>query len=142
MLFNMNYKDLNKDSYLIKVFSDSPTPLYYVEDKIYDGIRIIKVARNPLSARVYTITEAFKELFESLSEKDKEELHQAYLKKERFGDSLSNRLFKTFRVLKIDNVNCWNIYEDEEILLKELDLEYMIKDLNPKVQVVGEGENK
>lgn len=138
----MNYKDLNKDSYLIKVFSDSPTPLYYVEDRIYDGIQTIRVTRNPLRAKVYTITEAFKELFESLSEKDKKELHQAYLKKERFGDTLSSRLFKTFRVLKVVNVNCWDIYEDEEILLKELDLEYMIKDLNPKVQVVGEGENE
>lgn len=138
----MNYKDLNKDSYLIKVFSDSPTPLYYVEDRIYDGIKIIKVAQNPLRAKVYTITEAFKELFESLSEKDKKELHQAYLKKERFGDSLSNRLFNTFRVLQVANVNYWDIYEDEEILLKELDLEYMIKDLNPKVQEKGEGENE
>lgn len=138
----MNYKDLNKDTYLIKVFCESPTPLYYVEDRTYNGIQTIKITKNPLKAKVYTITEAFKELFESLSERDKKELHQAYLKKERFGDTLSSRLFNNFRVLEAANVSCWNIYEDEEILLKELDLEYMVKNLNPKVRVIKEGESK
>lgn len=138
----MYYKDLNKDSCLIKVYRDSPTPLYYVEDETYDGVQTIKVTKDPLKAKVYTITEAFKELFESLSEKDKKELHQAYSKKEHYGVTLSYKLFNTFRVLTAASVHCWDIYENEEILLKELDLEYMIKNLNLKVQVVEEGENE
>lgn len=142
----MEYNDINENTYLVRVFANDTEPLYYVEDETYDGVQTIKLTKDPLKAKVYTIGEAYKEVYTKMSEDAKKRLRKAYVDKDNYGSSLSSKVFNEFHVFSAHTVSCYGykVYKSEPELLKKLDLEYITKDLNAEiqVQVIIDGEEQ
>lgn len=125
----MHINELNPDTSLVRTIDmDSEDTIYLVEEAVDKGLRTIVTTKDPMKARLYTIQEAYKIIYNSLNESEKKYIVEAHVNKDTYS-LLSNKLNKKFRVVNTASINYGYTgdVEAEQKLLTALDLEYMYK---------------
>ena len=139
----MYVKELEKDSTLVRIISTdkSDKHIYFVDEKIENGLRTVIATKDPTKARLYSLQEAYKITYDSLSEDDKQDIVKSHIKSEAYG-TLSRHLNDQFKIISTERVD-YGYQEDckaEAKLLDQLDLGYMYKGMETIIKDVDANE--
>lgn len=140
----MYVKELDKDTMFVKVIStdnNNNKHIYFVDEKIENGLRTIVATKDPTKARLFSLQEAYIIVYNGLDEDEKQEIVHAHQSNDGYG-GLTKRLNEQFKVITTERINYG--YQDdckhEAKLLEQLDLSYMYKGVQTIVKDVDANE--
>lgn len=133
----MHIKEVSKDTVFIKKVGDA----FLVDQQEEDGIKTVRVTKNPMKAKHFTAEEAYHDTWNNLSEYDMKRLIKGHKENDNYS-SLSRHVNDHYQVLKPIDINYGysGDIEAEAKLLRSMNMDYMIEDVPVVTKSIDEEE--